>query len=171
MNRQNRYLFETPLPTQQNRLCGANQIPANRNPLCQPTRKITHGGDDHRARIARIVARMCAQGWCDIRVDRKQVVELVIVAGQSVRKVRNRPDISGINPKTGQRVHIEIDLRRDRSKAHERKIVQNDPNAVSTYVIIKPTSRSKRMSQRAATTVEGRTYKPGKGTTIPRNKP
>jgi hypothetical protein len=169
MDMQQNWLFEVALPDQYHSLCGPNQIPANRNPLCETNYKVTHGGDDHRVRIAKIVARMCAQGWCDIRVDRKQVVELVTVAGQPVRRVRNRPDISGINPKTGQRVHIEIDLRRDRSKAHERTIVANDPKAVSTYVVIKPNPQSKNIFKDK--TVEGRTYKPGRGTTIPRLKP
>ena len=151
MNKQ-QWLFEAPVP-----------LLARNNPLCQPNRKITHGGDEHIARIVSIVDSMCRLGWMDIRVNREQIVDRIPKDGKRVR-VRNRPDVSGINPKTGKRVHIEIDTRRDRSQAHERKIVPNDPNATSTYVVIKPRSGGKGIP------IEGRTYKPGRRTTVPRIK-
>ena len=156
MTKQNQWLFEAPLP-------------ARVNPLCNSHHRITHGGSEHRARIASIVERMCYLGWDDIRVDQRQIIEQHTFAGKLVKRARNRPDVSGINPKTGKRVHIEIDTRRDRSKAHERRIVSNDPNVTSTYVVIKPGFQSKQTSGKGIAT-EGRTYKPGRGTTVPRIK-
>lgn len=158
MTTKNQWLFEAPLP-------------ARINPLCNSSHRITHGGPEHRARIASIVERMCHLGWDGIRVDQQQIIEEYTVAGKRITRTRNRPDVSGINPKTGKRVHIEIDTRRDRSKAHERRIVPNDPNATSTYVVIKPgsQSKSKQASEKGIAT-EGRTYKPNKGTTTPRIK-
>jgi hypothetical protein len=167
------WLFEAPLTpdrtSENNYWLFEEPLSARENPLCQPNRQITHGGLEHRARIARIVDRMCYLGWKDIRVDRQQIVEQMTVAGKLVKRLRNRPDVSGINPKTGKRVHIEIDTRRDRSKAHERRIVQNDPNVTSTYVVIQPGFQSKQASKKGIA-IEGRTYKPGKRTTVPRVK-
>ncbi len=124
--------FPCPNPAQQNRLCHGQAI--------------THGGSEHRRRIKRIVDRMCQQGWCDIRVN------LGMTTQQGTR-YRNRPDVSGINPRTGQRVHVEIDSRQRSSQAHETTITQRDPSAVSTYVVIDPQTRS---------TVQGRTHKPAR---------
>jgi RHS repeat-associated protein len=93
-----------------------------------------HGGTAHAGRIQQVVDRMRQQGWRDIRVNQSQVDANLKVVGT------NRPDVSGINPRTGQRVNIEFDTVPANSLRHQAVIVNNDPNAVNVFVVIDPTT-------------------------------
>jgi hypothetical protein len=89
-----------------------------------------HGGDKHWERIRQIADAMERNGWTDIRINRQQVD----AAGNVVGK--NRPDISGINPRTGQRHNIEIDTSPRSSATHQSKVDANDPSAANTYIVL-----------------------------------
>jgi len=71
-------------------------------------------------------------GWKDIRKNQRQV--------DTHRDTldTNRPDISGINPKTGRRTNIEFDTKASASAGHEKRTVLNDPEAVNTFIVIDP---------------------------------
>ena len=70
------------------------------------------------------VRRMEAQGFVDIRVNQQQV------NGAGQRVGTNRPDVSGTNPSTGNRVNVEFDRSTStRGVEHERRIRANDPQA------------------------------------------
>jgi hypothetical protein len=66
---------------------------------------------------------MRQNGWGDIRKNQVQVDAKGNVAGN------NRPDISGINPKTLQRVNVEIDNSAANSQRHIQTLNRNDPAA------------------------------------------
>ena len=101
----------------------------------------------HEAHIKRIVKQLKRLGWTDVWVDQPQN------AGGKVAGL-NRPDISGINPKTGKRFNIEIDTDRQQSARHQRQVVKNDPNATSTFIVIDP---------RTGRVIGSRVYRPRTG--------
>jgi hypothetical protein len=88
----------------------------------------------HEARIKKIVDQLKRIGYRDIWVDQPQV------AGGRDGKVvgLNRPDISAINPRTNERINIEVDTDRLQSARHQAQVVANDPKATSTFIIIDP---------------------------------
>jgi len=89
-----------------------------------------HGGDTHWQRIQQTANGMERKGWQDIRINRQQVDSTGNVAG------RNRPDLSGINPRTGQRHNIEFDTRASSSARHQTTVNANDPNARNTFIVL-----------------------------------
>ena len=93
---------------------------------------LQHGGDVHWQRLQQIALAMERKGWRDVRINRQQVD----VAGKVVG--RNRPDISGINPRTGQRHNIEIDRNPSSSAGHRTIVNANDPTAKNTYIVPRP---------------------------------
>jgi nucleoid DNA-binding protein len=74
---------------------------------------------------------MSAKGWRDMRVNRKQVSAEGKIVG------RNRPDVSGINPKTGERVNIEFDNSAKASQRHRETVSRNDPDARNAFILLK----------------------------------
>ena len=127
-------------PIQANTTAGASQASVPTTSSLKPARPANlgnappHGGPAHAARIQNVVDRMRQQGWRDIRVNQSQVNSNLEVVG------RNRPDISGINPRTGQRVNIEFDTNPAASVRHQATVVANDLNAVNVFVVIDSTS-------------------------------
>ena len=93
--------------------------------------KSAHGGLKHWKRITQTAQAMGKKGWIDIRINKQQVDAMGKVVG------KNRPDISGINPKTGQRHNIEFDTKAASSRKHTAKVNANDPNAKNTFIIMK----------------------------------
>ncbi len=89
-----------------------------------------HGGDAHWQRMQQIANGMERRGWRDIRINRRQVD----VDGNPVGW--NRPDISGLNPRTGQRHNIEVDTRGRSSERHLDTLNRNDPNARNTGIVL-----------------------------------
>jgi hypothetical protein len=89
-----------------------------------------HGGDAHWQRMQQIANAMERNGWRDIRINRRQVDAGGGVVG------RNRPDISGLNPRTGRRHNIEIDTTRRSSDRHRSIMGPIDDNAQNTYIIL-----------------------------------
>jgi RHS repeat-associated protein len=89
-----------------------------------------HGGDAHWERIKQIADAMKKKDWEDIRINRKQVDAAKNKVGN------NRPDISGINPRTGQRHNIEIDTKASSSAKHKATVNANDPNAKNTFITL-----------------------------------
>ena len=78
---------------------------------------------------------MNSKGWQDVRVNQRQVDAAGNVVG------RNRPDASGINPNTGQRVNIEVDTTRAGSLRHQATVPARDSNAVNTFIQTDPAGR------------------------------
>ncbi len=89
-----------------------------------------HGGKAHWQRIQQTANAMERKGWQDIRINRRQVDAAGNVVG------RNRPDLSGINPRTGQRHNIEFDTSASSSARHETTVNANDPNAKNTFIVL-----------------------------------
>jgi RHS repeat-associated protein len=90
-----------------------------------------HGNPVHNSIIDRVAARMRALGWRDVRKNQQQVD----AAGNFFP---NRPDLSGINPKTGQRVNLEWDTNPAGSARHRAVVPANDPGAVNIFMVIDP---------------------------------
>lgn len=95
-----------------------------------------HGSPAHDARLRKIAASMRGKGWEDVRVNQWQVN----ASGQLVGA--NRPDVSGIHPRTGRRVNVEVDTRASSSAEHQRVVTGNDPDAVNTFIIIDALGRA-----------------------------
>ena len=91
-----------------------------------------HGSDAHNNKVDQVAAAMRRGGWRDVRKNQRQVDVNRDTAGS------NRPDTSGINPVTGQRVNVEYDTNPRQSAKHQREVVANDPGAVNVFVIIDP---------------------------------
>jgi hypothetical protein len=72
------------------------------------------GNQHHWNRIARIAARLRAQGYRDIRVNQEQVGGGRIVG-------TNRPDIQAVGP-DGRRLIVEVDTNLDQSLMHQDQI-------------------------------------------------
>jgi RHS repeat-associated protein len=82
-----------------------------------------HGNADHWRAIRDEVERMEKARYTDIRVNNAQRDAKGNIVG------RNRPDVSGVNPKTGQRENVEFDRSPSRSLQHFRALNQNDSKA------------------------------------------
>ena len=115
---------------------GTGARPAN-NGVSPP-----HGSPAHDARVRKIASSMKKNKWEDVRVNQQQVDAKGNVVG------RNRPDVQGTHPETGQRVNIEIDTSESGSLRHQRVVPANDPDAVNTFIGIdgegRPTSATTR---------------------------
>jgi len=91
-----------------------------------------HGSKVHNDNIERVAARMKKLGYREIRKNQQQQDAPGTTVGT------NRPDVSGINPKTGQRINIEYDTVPAASRGHQKVVPNNDPNSVDTFVVIDP---------------------------------
>jgi hypothetical protein len=89
-----------------------------------------HGGRVHWQRIVNVARAMARNGWLDIRINRQQVDAAGRVVG------RNRPDISGVHPRTGIRHNLEFDWSARSSALHRAVVTANDPNAKNTFIIL-----------------------------------
>jgi hypothetical protein len=91
-----------------------------------------HGGPQHNAQIDRVAESMRKKQWTDIRKNQQQ-------ADAARRRMGgNRPDVGGVNPKTGQRVNIEYDTDPAASLRHQATVPSKDPNAVNVFIVIDP---------------------------------
>ena len=64
------------------------------------------------------------KGYKDIRKNQQQV------DASGKRVGRNRPDVQGTNPDTGQREYVEINSTKQNEALHEATIMRNDPNGL-----------------------------------------
>ncbi|KAF0245556.1 MAG: Rhs family [Planctomycetota bacterium] len=89
-----------------------------------------HGGPKHWQRVTQTADKMVQRGWRDVRVNRRQVDVNLNPVG------RNRPDVSGTNPRTGVRHNIEFDTNPASSARHRVVVNKNDPASKNTFVRI-----------------------------------
>jgi len=82
-----------------------------------------HGGAEHWRAIRDEVDRMERAGYGNIEVNKQQKDAAGNVVGN------NRPDVAGVNPKTGQRENVEFDHSPTSSYNHFKELQKNDPNA------------------------------------------
>jgi len=90
-----------------------------------------HGSSFHAEKIQRVANRLREIGHRDIRIDQRQVDSKGNVVGN------NRPDISFINKKTGERVNIEYDNRMSSRKNHEKSVNTNDSKSVNVFASLR----------------------------------
>ena len=89
-----------------------------------------HGGKAHDAYIKKVAKKMVDQYYGDVRVNQQQVDAKGNVVG------RNRPDVQGTHPVTGERIIVEVDTTRRGCEKHQKEIPANDPAAKVVFVMI-----------------------------------